>query len=522
MTLLIGSWTVGLILAILALGVFISFRIFAFPDITADGSLTLGAAVAAALIVRGYSPWAATAAAMLAGALAGGTTGVLHTRFRINGLLAGILVATALYSVNLHVMGRSNIPLLDARTVGTDLVDAVAKVSGPVETVRLLGREVRFRDAVNLAAVGLLVAALAWVLRTFLRTGLGTAMRATGDNPRMIRALGVDVGRMITLGLMMSNALVALSGAILAQYQGFADIQMGIGMIVWGLASVILGQALVGTGGLGLSICGAVLGSLLFRLMVALALRRGLDPNDLKLITAAFVFAALVLPKVFAGRTRPSPGGLAVWGASDHGVARAARGLQDVQPRYPRRGPRPAGRRPDGRAGELRRRDRDQRLGQEHDAELGRRIVPGRRRHDPAGRPGDHRLAGAPPRAADRPGLSGPAGRHLAVALDRREPRPGRPAGPSPRPRPGGVPAQARRVPRPGQAAGDGPGRPARQPDRQPLRRPAPGADPAHGHLPAPRAAPARRAHRRPRPPERRAGHPAHRPGRPPRAPHHA
>ena len=260
MTLLIGSWTVGLILALLALGVFISFRIFAFPDITADGSLTLGAAVAAALIVRGYSPWAATAAAMLAGALAGGTTGVLHTRFRINGLLAGILVATALYSVNLHVMGRSNIPLLDARTVGTDLVDAVAKVSGPVETVRLLGREVRFRDAVNLAATGLLVAALGWVLRAFLRTSLGTAMRATGDNPRMIRALGVDVGRMITLGLMMSNALVALSGAILAQYQGFADIQMGIGMIVWGLASVILGQALVGSGGLGLSISGAVWG----------------------------------------------------------------------------------------------------------------------------------------------------------------------------------------------------------------------------------------------------------------------
>jgi len=305
MTLLIGSWTVGLILALLALGVFISFRIFAFPDITADGSLTLGAAVAAALIVRGYSPWAATAASMLAGALAGGTTGVLHTRFRINGLLAGILVATALYSVNLHVMGRSNIPLLDTRTVGTDLADAVAKVTGPVETVRLLGREVRFRDAVNLAAIALLVAALAWVLRAFLRTGLGTAMRATGDNPRMIRSQGVDVGRMITLGLMISNALVALSGAILAQYQGFADIQMGIGMIVWGLASVILGQALVGTGGLGLSITGAVLGSLLFRLMVALALRGGLDPNDLKLITAAFVFAALVLPKVFSGRTRP-------------------------------------------------------------------------------------------------------------------------------------------------------------------------------------------------------------------------
>jgi putative ABC transport system permease protein len=304
MTLLIGSWTVGLILALLALGVFISFRIFAFPDITADGSLTLGAAVAAALIVHGYSPWAASAAAMVAGALAGGTTGVLHTKFGINGLLAGILVSTALYSVNLHVMGRSNIPLLDARTVATDLVDAAAKVSGPVETIRILGREARFRDVVNLAVAGLLIFALAWLLYSFLGTGLGTAMRATGDNPRMISALGVDVGRMITLGLMMSNALVALSGAILAQYQGFADIQMGIGMIVWGLASVILGQALVGTGGLGLSITGAVLGSLLFRLMVALALRAGLDPNDLKMITAAFVFAALVVPKTLAGRKR--------------------------------------------------------------------------------------------------------------------------------------------------------------------------------------------------------------------------
>src|SRR5215469_904109 len=144
MTLLIGSWTVGLILAILALGVFLSFRIFAFPDITADGSLTLGAAVAATLIVRGHSPWAATAAAMLAGALAGGTTGVLHTRFRINGLLAGILVATALYSVNLHVMGRSNIPLLDARTVSSDLVDLAGRVSGPVDAIRIFGREARF------------------------------------------------------------------------------------------------------------------------------------------------------------------------------------------------------------------------------------------------------------------------------------------------------------------------------------------------------------------------------------------
>lgn len=307
MTLLIGSWTIGLILALLALGAFISFRIFAFPDITADGSLTLGASVAAALIVNGYSPWGATLAAMCAGAIAGGITGGLHTRFNINGLLSGILVATALYSVNLRVMQKSNVPLLDARTVSTDLVALVHRMAGPVETLHVLGHEVQIRDAVNLGAIALLVALVAWGLYLFFRTSLGTAMRATGDNSRMIRALGVDVGRMITVGLMMSNGLIALAGALFAQYQGFADVQMGIGMIVTGLASVILGQALVGSSGLGLSICGAVMGSLLFRLMVALALRWKLDPNDLKLITAAFVFAALVLPKVFATRLKPQP-----------------------------------------------------------------------------------------------------------------------------------------------------------------------------------------------------------------------
>src|ERR1700728_4582957 len=147
MTLLVGSWTIGLILALLALGVFISFRIFAFPDITADGSLTLGAAVAAALITQGHNPWAATFAAMVAGSLAGGVTGVLHTRFNINGLLSGILVATALYSVNLHVMNRSTIPLLDARTVSTDLVSAAERAAGHAENFHLLGREVPFRDA---------------------------------------------------------------------------------------------------------------------------------------------------------------------------------------------------------------------------------------------------------------------------------------------------------------------------------------------------------------------------------------
>src|SRR5262249_48367696 len=151
------------------------------------------------LITRGYSPWAATAAAMVAGGVAGCATGVLHTRFQINGLLAGILVATALYSINLHVMGRSNISLMDSRTLPTDLEKAMARFSGPDNSVKLLGRQVPFKDAVNLVAIGLLVAAIGLLLRAFLATSLGTAMRATGDNPRMIRSLGVDVGWMITL-----------------------------------------------------------------------------------------------------------------------------------------------------------------------------------------------------------------------------------------------------------------------------------------------------------------------------------
>src|SRR5262249_19866629 len=207
MTLLLGAWTIGLILALLALGVFVSFRIFAFPDITADGSLTLGAAVAAALIAKGYSPWGATVAAMFAGALAGGVTGGLHTRFQINGLLAGILVATALYSVNLHVMGKSNVPLLDARTVNSDLLGMAGRVMSGTKSLHVFGRELLFRDAVNLAAILAVVVVVAWTMDLFFRTGLGTAMRATGDNPRMIRALGVDVGRMITVGLMISNSL---------------------------------------------------------------------------------------------------------------------------------------------------------------------------------------------------------------------------------------------------------------------------------------------------------------------------
>ncbi len=306
MTLLIGAMTIGFILSLLALGVFISFRVFDFPDITADGSTTLGASIAAILLVQGTSPLLATAAGFCGGVLAGATTGVLHTKFKINGLLAGILVMTALYSVNLHVMGKSNIPLLSATTLASNAERLATRVLG-TSAVSVLGWEVATRDAgVLLLALGVTVIVGA-ALYVFFRTNLGTAMRATGNNAQMIRALGVDVGNMTILGLAVSNGLIALAGALLAQYQGFADVQMGIGMVVWGLASVIIGEALVGSQQLGLVIVGAVMGSVLFRLLIAIALRAGLNPNDLKLITAAFVFVALVLPNIL-GSLRRRPG----------------------------------------------------------------------------------------------------------------------------------------------------------------------------------------------------------------------
>lgn len=305
MSLLLGTFTIGFILSLLALGVFVSFRIFAFPDITADGSVTLGASAAATLLVHGVTPPVASLAAFGAGMLAGTCTGMLHTRFKINPLLSGILVMTALYSVNLHVMGSSNISLLGVNTLATQSERMGMKLMRGATTFDLAGWEVSVRDATVLGAIVLAVLLTGTLLYWFLRTNLGIAMRATGDNVQMIRALGVNDGNMIIFGLAISNGLVALSGALLAQYQGFADVGMGIGMVVWGLASVIIGEALVGTNQLGLTIVGTVMGSVLFRLMVAVALRWGLSPNDLKLITATFVFVALIVPQfIRKGRMR--------------------------------------------------------------------------------------------------------------------------------------------------------------------------------------------------------------------------
>lgn len=294
MSLLLATLAIGMVFAVLALGIFISFRVYQMPDITADGSFPLGAAVAARLLKAGVDPLLATAAGMACGMLAGATSGIIHTRFKVNALLAGILVMTALYSVNLRVMGSSNLPIT-ARTLFTPGEELARRLLGP--EITFAGRTAPSSDVGTLAVAAAAGLAVAVLLVLFLRTELGAAMRATGDNARMLRALGTSTDRMTVLGLAAANGLVALAGGLFAQLQAFADAQMGIGVIVLGLASVILGQTLVGpVRSVGLAVAGTVMGAVLFRLLVAIAIRAGLDANDLKLVTAVVVLAAIVGP----------------------------------------------------------------------------------------------------------------------------------------------------------------------------------------------------------------------------------
>ena len=276
----------GLIYAVMALGVYLTFRILDFADLTVDGSFTTGASIAAVGIVGGMPPALATGLALVGGMAAGVVTGLLHTKGRINGLLAGILTQIALYSINLRIMGKANVPLLRETTLMTPLRDA--ELVGTATSV-----------AIYLAAAVVILGLIVW----FLHTDLGLAMRATGDNPDMIRSFGVNTDSQKLLGLALSNGLVALCGALIAQYQGFADIGMGIGMIVAGLASVIIGQAILGRSSVAIAATAVVLGSVLYRVVIFLALRAGLNPNDMKLISAVLVVLALVLPQ-WKGFTR--------------------------------------------------------------------------------------------------------------------------------------------------------------------------------------------------------------------------
>ena len=282
LTAFLGAIQIGLIFGLVALGVFLSFRVLSFPDLTVDGSFPLGAAVTAALIVAGVDPFAATAAAILAGAAAGLVTAFLNLRFGILHLLASILTMIALYSINLRIMGRPNIGILNEPTI-------LSPFSG-------LGLGGRYLEPL---AAGVVLAVTVVLLARFLLSDYGLAMRATGANPRMARAQGVDTSATTYVGMAVSNALVALAGALFAQINKFADATMGTGTIVVGLAAVIIGEALFGTRSVILSVIGCVVGSIVYRLAIALALNAeflGLNSSDLNLVTAILVAAALILP----------------------------------------------------------------------------------------------------------------------------------------------------------------------------------------------------------------------------------
>jgi len=289
---LMGAIEQGLLFGILALGVYLTFRILNVPDLTVDGSFALGGAVAAKLIIDGYNPFLATAIAFVVGCLAGAFTGVLHTKGKVNALLAGILTMIALYSVNLRIMGKANLPLLREETLLT-YTKALGIPNLVISGVTLLtGVAIVF-------AVGVLILKL--IIDWFLHTDLGLDLRATGDNPKMIRSFGVNTDSTTIIGLSLSNGLVAVSGAWLAQFQGFADVGMGIGMIVIGLASVIVGEVLFGSSSIFRVTLAVIGGSIVYRLVIALALQAGLDPSDLKLITALIVIVALTVPTFAKG-----------------------------------------------------------------------------------------------------------------------------------------------------------------------------------------------------------------------------
>jgi putative ABC transport system permease protein len=280
-SLLSSSFYEGLAYGLVALGVYLTFRVLSFPDLTVDGSFPLGGAVAAILIVGGFNPWLATLAALFAGIGAGLVTSLLNTQLRINALLSGILVSVALYSINLLIMGRANISLLRVDTV----FDQASRFFG-------IGNSVTVSIIFMVIGIFIILAALNW----FLHTEIGLALRATGENEQMVRGLGADTNLTTVLGVSISNGLVALSGALIAQNQGFSDAGMGIGMIVMGLASVIIGEGVFRPRGVTTVLLAVVGGTFVYRLFLGSALRLGLPPVDFKLVTSLLVVVALGIP----------------------------------------------------------------------------------------------------------------------------------------------------------------------------------------------------------------------------------
>lgn len=273
----------GLAYGFVTLGVYITFRVLAFPDLTVDGSFPLGGAVAATLIVSGVNPWLATLVAFIAGICAGLATSLLNTKLRINALLAGILMMVSLYSINLAIMGRSNVSVLRNATVFK-------------QTAQLFG--IKSTTILSIIFMVVLTIVILGILNWFLRTEIGLALRATGDNGQMVRGLGVSTDMTTIIGVSLSNGLVALAGGLIAQKQGFSDVGMGIGMIVMGLASVIIGERLFRPRGITTILFAVIGGSLVYRLFLGIALRLGLPPNNLKLSTALLVIIALAIPYI--------------------------------------------------------------------------------------------------------------------------------------------------------------------------------------------------------------------------------
>ncbi|WP_434564510.1 ABC transporter permease [Thermoanaerobacterium thermosaccharolyticum] len=276
MSFAISTLEQGLVYGIMALGVYISFKIINFADLTVEGSFTLGAAVTAKLITSGVNPIFSIMVSFLAGGLAGLTTGFLNTKLKITELLAGILTMTALYSINLRIMGKSNIPMLSNKSI--------------FDYFNFAGN---YR---NTLFFGIIMIFLVLLTNYFLQTRTGFALRATGNNQQMVRSMGINTNTTITLGLIISNAYISLAGSLVSQYQGFADAGMGIGTLVAGLASVIIGEVLFRERNILWAVISAVVGSIVYRGAIAVALTIGFNPTDLKLLTAILVVIALSLP----------------------------------------------------------------------------------------------------------------------------------------------------------------------------------------------------------------------------------
>jgi len=281
MSMIVSSIGQGLLWAVLGVALFLTFRILNFPDMTVEGSFPLGASTAVTMITHGINPFAATLAAFFVGTIAGLITGLLYTKGKIPILLAGILVMTASLSINLRIMGSANISLLDQKSIFS---------------IKILQHLPKYFDSVFLGFVIIVIITAGLIF--FLQTELGQAFIATGDNPNMAQSIGIQTDRMTIMGLMLSNGLIALGGAVIAQNNGYADINMGIGIIVIALASIIIGEVVFGELTLNERLIAVIIGSILYRLVLLVVLRLGFSTNDVNLISAIVLAVAMILPQL--------------------------------------------------------------------------------------------------------------------------------------------------------------------------------------------------------------------------------